>query len=57
MLGELKASIGDRQKVEKWLDHIKEFDKATRDEVLNQCKNDATARNYYTGRYNQDCTN
>lgn len=55
MLGELKNNIGDRQKVEKWLDHIQEFDKATRDEVIAQCKNDIKARKYFIQRFTEDC--
>lgn len=43
----------DRDKVCLWLDHIKEFDEATRAEVFEQCKNDTEARKYYVGRFNE----
>lgn len=45
----------DRQKINAWLDHIQEFDKATRDEILKMCASDIEARKYYVKRYNEDC--
>ena len=44
----------DRQKVEKWLDHINERDPACREEVLKNCKADLDARAYYVRRYTED---
>lgn len=54
-LEQLKNRDTDRQKVEKWLDHINEHDKATRMEVLENCAKDTSARSYYVKRHNEDC--
>lgn len=54
-LAEFKNQDSDRAKVEKWLDHIQEFDPACREEVLLDCKNNLDARAYYVKRYTEDC--
>ena len=41
----------DRAKVNLWLDHIQEFDKPTRDEVIEHCSKDVSARAYYVAKY------
>ena len=48
-LKELKSQGSDREKVNKWLDSINEFDEDCRAEVLVQCKDDPEAREYYVG--------
>lgn len=53
-LTELKNSVSDRQKVEAWLDHIGEHDKATRDEVFENCAKDKEAKAYFLRRYQQE---
>jgi len=50
----LKAN-SDRAKVNAWLDHINETDLACRAEVLQQCAEDKSAREYYLKRYEEDC--
>lgn len=56
-LAELKNGMGDRAKVEIWLDKIGETDKVCRNEVLEICSNDREARAYFMLRYNRDCIN
>lgn len=50
LLNNLKSQTSDLQKVNSWLDRIGETDKACRDEVLDQCKTDKEAMNYYLSR-------
>jgi len=52
-LSKLKSVDTDRAKVNAWLDSIAEFDEDCRSEVLAQCKDDAEARMYYVGRYEE----
>jgi hypothetical protein len=52
-LANLKNGGTDREKINLWLDSVGEFDKETRGEVLEQCKNDKDARNYYLSRYEE----
>lgn len=56
-LNQLKTADTDRAKVERWLDHIKEFDQECRTEVLNQCAKDKEARAYYVKRSNEISAN
>lgn len=51
----LKNEHTDRDKVNKWLDHIMEFDESIRNHVLEQCSKDIEARRYYVKRYMEDC--
>ena len=50
---ELKARSEDLKKVNLWLDRIGETDQACRDEVINSCRDDKEAMNYYLSRYNE----
>lgn len=52
-LKDLKAKQTDREKIISWLDHIQEFDEACRNEVLEQCSKDTSARSYYVQRYEE----
>lgn len=54
-LSQLKNGDTDRQKVNKWLDHINEHDDACRAEVMEQCKNDKEARAFYVQCFERDC--
>ncbi len=50
---ELKEIVSDRQKVNEWLDHIQEFDREARKEVLDMCSSDPEARKYFVSRFNE----
>lgn len=51
LLNSLKNQTSDLQKVNGWLDRIGETDKSCRDEVINQCRTDKKAMDYYLSRY------
>lgn len=51
LLNELKNQTNDLKKVNEWLDRIGEDDKACRDEVINSCRDDKEAMNYYLSRW------
>jgi len=51
LLNELKNQTNDLKKVNEWLDRIGEYDKACRDEVINSCRDDKEAMNYYLSRW------
>lgn len=44
-------SLSDLQKVNEWLDRIGETDQECRNEVIDQCRNDKEAMDYYLSRY------
>jgi len=46
-LADLKNEKSDRQLINDWLDKIHETDPACRQEVLDACANDKSARTYY----------
>lgn len=48
------ARLSDRQKVNQWLDHIGSKDERERDEVMKKCSDDAEARAYFVGRWEND---
>jgi len=50
-LSKLKAQDTDRAKVNSFLDLIQEYDPMLRNEVLEICAKDSTARQYYVGRF------
>ena len=52
-LAYLKSAMGDRDKVNVWLDSIGETDQACRAEVLERCAKDSEARAYYVMRYEE----
>ena len=52
-LERVKAASEDKKKVLAWLDHIQEFDKDCRAEVIEQCTIDKEAREYYVSRANE----
>lgn len=54
-LSAVKAMSSDKEKVLKWLDSIGEKDRQCIDEVIEQCAKDQEARDYYVGRYSQEC--
>lgn len=54
-LSEVKQQATDRDKVNKWLDHINETDPSCRNEVLEQCSKDPEARAFYVGLYRTEC--
>ena len=52
-LSELKSEKSDREKVNAYLNHIKEDDMAVRAEVLKQCTQDKEARAWYVGLFDK----
>jgi hypothetical protein len=53
-LNQLKNNDSDRMKVLAWLAHIKETDQRCIDEVIEQCKGDPWARQYFVKRHDED---
>lgn len=51
LLNNLKSQTEGIKKVNEWLDRIGETDQACRDEVIDQCRNDKEAMDYYLSRY------
>lgn len=50
-LAQLKSKDADFDKINAWLNKIGEQDQSCRDELINQCKKDIEAREFYVKKY------